>query len=58
LTQKKKGQTRSKPREDLSKDAEYLAGLIKGFNKFLDENKHLRARKFIEAYKKFFKGQI
>jgi hypothetical protein len=58
MTQKKKRQTRSKPREDLNKDAEYIVGLIKGFNEFLDKNKHLRARKFIEAYKKVFKGQL
>ena len=58
MTQKKKRQTRSKPKEDLNKDGEYLVGLIKEFNKFLDDNSHLRVRKVIEAYKKFFKGQI
>tara|TARA_R100001129_G_scaffold168711_1_gene137044 strand:- start:169 stop:345 length:177 start_codon:yes stop_codon:yes gene_type:complete len=58
MTQKKKRQTRSKPKEDLNKDAEYLVGLIKEFDKFLDDNPHLRVRKVIEAYKKFFKGQL
>jgi|TARA_R110002012_G_C11467926_1_gene593620 hypothetical protein len=60
MTQKKnnKRQTRSKPKEDLNKDGEYLVGLIKEFDKFLDDNQHLRVRKVIEAYKKFFKGQI
>lgn len=60
MTQKKnnKRQTRSKPKEDLNKDAEYLVGLIKEFDKFLDEHSHHRVRKVIEAYKKFFKGQL
>ena len=58
MTQKKKRQTRSKPKEDLNKDGEYLVGLIKEFNKFLDDNSHLRVRKVIESYKKFFKGQL
>ena len=58
MTQKKKRQTRSKPKEDLNKDAEYLVGLIKEFDKFLDDNPHLRVRKVIESYKKFFKGQL
>ena len=58
MTQKKKRQSRSKPKEDLNKDGEYLVGLIKEFNKFLDDNPHLRVRKVIEAYKKFFKGQL
>ena len=58
MTQKKKRQTRSKPKEDLNKAGEYLVGLIKEFNKFLDDNPHLRVRKVIEAYKKFFKGQL
>ena len=37
MTQKKnnKRQTRSKPKEDLNKDGEYLVGLIKEFDKFL-----------------------
>ena len=51
MTQKKKRQTRSKPKEDLNKDAEYLVGLIKEFDKFLDEHSHHRVRKIIEAYK-------
>jgi len=62
MTQKKKStnkrQTSSKPKEDLNKDGEYLVGLIKEFNKFLNDNQHLRVRKVIEAYKQFFKGQI
>ena len=58
MTQKKKRQTRSKPKEDLNKDGEYLVGLIKEFDKFLDDNCHLRVRKVIESYKKFFKGQL
>ena len=60
MAQKKnnKRQTRSKPKEDLNKDGEYLVGLIEEFDKFLDDNQHLRVRKVIEAYKKFFKGQI